>query len=201
MDQQIIFVTKDMTVGEVIEKYPDTAEIMMSHGLHCFGCSVNTFESVEMGARGHGIPDGEIDMMVQEINDYIAKKSSQPALAENEHAEAGSEHADFSIELTQLAADKVRYLAEQQGKKGYGLRIGVVRGGCSGYMYNMDFEKIRGDDDVVIDQHGVRVFIDQESANMLQNVTVDYVESLQGAGFKISNPNEKASCGCGKSFR
>lgn len=196
MDQQTIFVTKDMTVGEIIEKYPFAAEIMMQHGLHCFGCSVNTFESVEMGAKGHGIADGEIDVMVKEINEDIAKKAEMPQASEAGHIES-----DFSIQLTPLAADKVRHLAEQQGKPGYGLRIGVARGGCSGYMYSMDFEKLKNDDDLVVDQHGVRLFVDKESAKMLSGVTVDYVEALQGAGFKISNPNEHASCGCGKSFR
>lgn len=195
-EQSTTFVTKDMTVGEVIEKYPDTSEIMMAHGLHCFGCSVNTFESVEMGAKGHGIPDEEIDLMVQEMNDHIGKKSALP-----EHEESHDHEEAAAISLTPLAADKIRYLAEQQGKKGYGLRIGVVRGGCSGYMYSMDFEKTKNDGDIVVEQHGVRLFIDNESSKMLSGVTVDYIESLQGAGFKISNPNEKSSCGCGKSFK
>src|SRR3989338_1502938 len=139
-EQSTSYVTKDMTVGEVIEKYPDTSEIMMAHGLHCFGCSVNTFESVEMGAKGHGIPDEEIDLMVQEMNDHIGKKAGRPA-----QNREGEEVDTFSIELTSTAANKIRYLAEQQGKKCYGLRIGVVRGGCSGYMYSMDFEKAKNE--------------------------------------------------------
>lgn len=196
MEQQTVFVTKDMTVGEVIEKYPDAAEIMTAHGLHCFGCSVNTMESVEAGAQSHGIPDGEIAAMMDEINAFISKKAAMPETASKEETED-----ELHLEMTPLAAEKVKYLAGQEGKPGYGLRIGVVRGGCSGYMYSMDFEKLKNDDDIVVDQHGVRLFVDRESAKMLAGVTVDYVESLQGAGFKVSNPNEKASCGCGKSFR
>ncbi|MBI4245207.1 MAG: iron-sulfur cluster assembly accessory protein [Planctomycetes bacterium] len=133
--------------------------------------------------------------MVDEINAFIGKKAAVPETASTE------EEREFHFEVTQLAADKIKYLAEQQGKKGYGLRIQVVRGGCSGYMYNMDFEKAKNDDDVIVEQHDVRLFVDKESAKMLNDVTVDYIESLQGAGFKISNPNETASCGCGKSFK
>ncbi len=192
MDQQTIFVTKDMTVGEIIEKYPGTADIMTAHGLHCFGCSVNTMESVEAGAQSHGIPDDEIDAMMQEINDYISRKPASPGMAAA--SEAG-------IEITQLSADKINFLADQQGLSGSGLRISVVRGGCSGFMYNMEFEKNPSGEDVVIEQRGVRVIMDPESAAMLSGITIDYVESLQGAGFKIINPNEKASCGCGKSFK
>ena len=193
MEQTAQFITKDMTVGDIIENYPDTAEIMMAHGLYCFGCSVNTSESLEMGAKSHDIPEQEINLMINEINEHISKKASSPQVESEEH--------ELHLEITQLAAEKINHLAEQEGKKGYGLRIGVVRGGCSGYMYNMEFEKIRSDDDIILDQHGVRLFVDRESAKMLHGVSIDYTESLQGAGFKISNPHEKASCGCGKSFK
>jgi len=67
-------ITKDMTIGEVIEKYPDTAKVMMSKGLHCIGCHVATHESIEQGSKAHGLSDEDIDSMVAEMNRATEKQ-------------------------------------------------------------------------------------------------------------------------------
>src|SRR3989344_3808161 len=117
--QQLI--NKDMTMGEIIEKYPFASEVMLSYGLHCVGCHVNPYESLENGALGHGMSDEEIASLLQELND------------------------------------------------------------------------------LVIEQHGLKIIVDPKSMEFLNGTNIDYTEGLQGSGFKLDNPNASGGCGCGKS--
>lgn len=109
----------------------------------------------------------------------------------------------MGISLTTEAVSKVKEIMGQQEPAPAGLRIGVVGGGCSGFSYSMMFEQ-GGDDEMSMDKiynfDGVKVFVDQTSLLYLDNTQVDYTESLEGAGFKFSNPNVKSTCGCGSSF-
>jgi iron-sulfur cluster assembly accessory protein len=104
------------------------------------------------------------------------------------------------IVLTAKAVEMVKDAIQREGLEGYGIRIGVVGGGCSGFQYSMDFEKEPREDDSIIAQDGIKLFVDPMSGMYLQGVTVDYVVGLQGAGFKFNNPNAKSTCGCGSSF-
>ncbi len=104
------------------------------------------------------------------------------------------------ITLTEKAAQKVQTLQQQEGKTGYALRLKVVGGGCSGYSYSMDFEKDQASEDAIFEDHGVKLFVDPKSLPMLDNCQVDWIDAMTGAGFTISNPNAKGSCGCGHSF-
>lgn len=81
-----------------------------------------------------------------------------------------------------------------------GLRVSVSGGGCSGFQYGLSLEASAGDGDTVIDCGEVKVFVDPASAPMLEGVKVDFVDNIDGAGFKFENPNAKAACGCGNSF-
>jgi iron-sulfur cluster assembly accessory protein len=81
-----------------------------------------------------------------------------------------------------------------------GLRISVTGGGCSGMQYAMTLEESANSEDTVIEIKDLKVFVDPLSAPMLQGVSVDFLDSMQGSGFKFDNPNAKASCGCGNSF-
>ena len=104
------------------------------------------------------------------------------------------------ITLTEKAGVKLKEILEAEKKDGYGLRINVQGGGCSGFQYGMTFEEAALDGDQVVETNGVKVFIDSQSATLLSGIQVDYVDSVDGAGFAILNPNAKSSCGCGKSF-
>jgi iron-sulfur cluster assembly accessory protein len=108
--------------------------------------------------------------------------------------------AQSIVAFTAKAVEMVRAAIEQEGLAGHGIRVGVAGGGCSGFQYTMDFENDPKDGDVVLDQNGLKLFVDPMSAMYLQGVTVDYVQGLQGAGFKFINPNAKNTCGCGSSF-
>ena len=106
------------------------------------------------------------------------------------------------ITLTDKGAEKVReFLAgQQEPTESAGLRVGVRGGGCSGFQYQLAFDAQR-DDDIVFESHGINLLVDGASAPYVKGAVVDYVESLQGAGFKVENPNVVAACGCGSSFR
>ena len=104
------------------------------------------------------------------------------------------------IQLTETAVSKVHEILGQQDPKPQGLRLSVVGGGCSGFQYSMAFENNQLPLDKVYDYDGLKVFVDQASLLYLDNVKVDYVESMEGAGFKFDNPNVTSTCGCGSSF-
>ena len=104
------------------------------------------------------------------------------------------------VNMTPTAVAKVKEIMAQQNPVPAGLRLGVVGGGCSGFSYSMSFENGAGMMDKVIDVDGLKVYVDATSMMYLQGVIVDYVETLEGAGFKFENPNVKSTCGCGSSF-
>jgi iron-sulfur cluster assembly protein len=106
------------------------------------------------------------------------------------------------IEITDKGAEKVHeFLASQEADAtAAGLRVGVRGGGCSGFQYQLAFDEQR-ESDVVFESHGLKLLVDGESLQFVSGSTIDYEESLQGAGFKVNNPNVVAACGCGSSFR
>ncbi len=105
-----------------------------------------------------------------------------------------------ALTLTPTAVAKVKEIMGQQDPVPAGLRMGVVGGGCSGFSYSMSFENAAGMMDKVLTFDGLKVFVDATSMMYLAGCTVDYVETLEGAGFKFENPNVKSTCGCGSSF-
>jgi iron-sulfur cluster assembly protein len=104
------------------------------------------------------------------------------------------------VQLTETAIVKVKEILDTQEPKPSGLRISVVGGGCSGFSYSMAFENAPGMLDKTYSFDGLNVFVDQASMLYLDGAQVDYVESLEGSGFKFNNPNVKSTCGCGSSF-
>jgi iron-sulfur cluster assembly accessory protein len=105
-----------------------------------------------------------------------------------------------AVSLTDNAIVKVREILDMQDPKPSGLRISVVGGGCSGFSYSMAFETSPGLMDKVYTFDGLKVYVDQASLLYLDGARVDYVEGLEGSGFKFENPNVKSTCGCGSSF-
>ncbi|MDQ6775979.1 MAG: iron-sulfur cluster assembly accessory protein [Actinomycetota bacterium] len=106
------------------------------------------------------------------------------------------------ITLTDRGAEKVReFLATQDAVAATaGLRVGVRGGGCSGFQYALAFDETR-DGDEVFEDKGIRLLVDTPSLPYVSGSTIDFVDELQGAGFKVENPNVVAACGCGSSFR
>jgi iron-sulfur cluster assembly protein len=106
------------------------------------------------------------------------------------------------ISITDKGAEKVHeFLASQEADISLaGLRVGVRGGGCSGFQYQLAFDEQR-ESDVVFESHGLKLLVDSDSLSYVEGSIIDYQDTLQGAGFKVENPNVVAACGCGSSFR
>lgn len=105
------------------------------------------------------------------------------------------------ITITEAAADKIKELLAAEETPNLFLRLGVKAGGCSGFSYGMGFDDEESDQDLFLDQSGLKVVVDKESVKYLSGVEIDYKDSGMGGGFTIHNPNAVASCGCGQSFK
>ena len=174
-------VTKDMTIGDILKNYPEAVEIMLSYGLHCVGCQVQFHETLEGGCLGHGFEEKKIDELVKDINTAIT-----------EVPEGKKFYA------TPKAAEKLKEMAEKENKPAV-LRIDVVAGGCAGFKYNLDFDEEK-QSDVRIESRGVIFVMNKESEKLIKCGNIDYLDTSDDKGFRISNPNSEESCGCGKSF-
>ncbi|MBS0626200.1 MAG: iron-sulfur cluster assembly accessory protein [Verrucomicrobia bacterium] len=175
-----------MTIEEIFTCFPQKsqklAQEMTNSGLHCVGCSASTWETVEAGMYSHGMTDEMIDGLLSRLNKILSEKE------------------DLStITITEKAAKKFKEILEDEEKTGWGLRFGEKAAGCSGFEYFLDFSEKATLNDHVIESNGIQIHINQKSVERLMGSVIDYVDGLQGAGFKISNPNVKSSCGCGTS--
>lgn len=104
------------------------------------------------------------------------------------------------INLSTGALNQLKGLRDQQGLTDLGLRVFVAPGGCSGFQYGMRFEESEMDGDYIEEREGVRLYVDEFSAQYLEGAEIDYVDELMGGGFTIHNPNAISSCSCGQSF-
>jgi iron-sulfur cluster assembly protein len=105
------------------------------------------------------------------------------------------------IHVSESAGQQIRELLNQQDGKNLFLRVAVQGGGCSGFTYGMGFDEEMKDEDTELEQQGIKIVVDKDSAKLLEGVQIDYKESTMGGGFTIENPNAVATCGCGTSFR
>lgn len=111
----------------------------------------------------------------------------------------------MTVTLTEVAELRLRAFLRGTSQETHsaerGIRVSVNDGGCSGYQYALDIINTPTADDLLVQQTGVRVYVDRKSASLLQGVVIDYIEGLIESGFKFSNPNATDTCGCGQSFQ
>lgn len=144
---------------------------------------------VDMGGGRCYQGEGETDAM------------SEPHVHEQPTSPASSSGSDGPLALTDVAIEHFRsVMAKEDLGPEFGVRIAVNSGGCSGMSYALSFEREARPDDTVLVQHGLKLFVDRESAPYLAGVTVDYVVGLTKEGFKFINPKASRTCGCGESF-
>jgi iron-sulfur cluster assembly protein len=105
------------------------------------------------------------------------------------------------VALSDAAVAKLTELTKEESNADVGLRVYVYSGGCSGYRYGMMLEDQPTPEDIKIESHGINVYVDKQSTELLQGAEIDYVDTLMGAGFTVNNPNATSGCGCGSSFR
>jgi iron-sulfur cluster assembly accessory protein len=132
-------------------------------------------------------------LAVQQLKMFaIMNQGSRP-----KHATGGQ---GIMINLTPVASTKVKEIMTMQSPSPIALRVAVVGGGCSGFQYHMAFENQTNDTDQIFEFDGLKVAVDQMSSMYLDGIEIDYIETVEGAGFKFNNPNVKSTCGCGSSF-
>ena len=180
-------VTKDMTIGDVVGKYPELAPIITANGLHCIGCHASTWETLEDGFMTHGMSEEQVDKIIDELNDFLSNKKEEEEFSDE-------------VTLTDAAVNKVKSLMKAENKEGFALRIGVVSGGCSGMSYELSFVGKAEKNDLHREKNGLKIYLEKDSIEYMGGATIDFVDSLQDSGFKINNPRAKSGCGCGKSF-
>ncbi len=197
----------DMLVSEVIAAFPKAAAVLMGYGLHCVGCAANAFDTIEGGAKLHGMDDAEIARMVADVNVAINKRIETIEVTERAARKVKELRSQELASLRKAVADKREQGGEATDEEkerlaieNWPLRIAVIPGGCAGFSYDMDFDTKEREDDTVLSFFGLTVLIDKDSFESMRGASIDYVESLMGSGFKIDNPNAKRGCGCGKSF-
>ena len=104
------------------------------------------------------------------------------------------------IHVTPKAAEQIQIIQKKEGLEGHVLRIAAQGGGCSGMSYRLAFEKDTTADDKTFEESGVKIVVDKKSYIVLNGMTLDFTDGLQGSGFVFQNPNAKSTCGCGSSF-
>lgn len=179
----VMHITPDMVISDILARYPHKgqklAQAMNKAGLHCTSCRAANWESLEMGMASHGKDQAAIEALVRELNAILEEK-----------LDLGT------ITLTPRAAAKLRQFAEEEGKRECALRFGISGGGCGGVQYILDFSEQAEAEDMVYESEGMSIHVARTMIDRLLGSVIDYVDGLQGAGFKISNPNIKSSCHC-----
>jgi len=177
---------RQMPIEEILSAFPHKAQHlaqeMSSRGLQCTNCQAATWETLEAGMYGHGMDDAAIDSLTQRLNE-ILEEVNDPT----------------TITFTERAAKKYLEILEEEGKQGWGLRFSDKMSGCSGFEYILDYSENALPDDTVFESHGIKIHVDKGMAPRLIGSEIDYIESLQSTGFKVSNPNVRSACGCGSS--
>lgn len=175
-----------MTIEEILSLFPFKAQRLSQEitnaGLHCVGCQAATWETLEAGMMSHGMNQEAIDRLVNRLN----------ALLEEEIDAT-------TITITKRAAKKYLEILEEEGKQGWGLRFAERMAGCNGFEYALDYSEKALPDDTTFESMGISIHVNNGMVKRLLGSEIDFVDGLQGSGFKISNPNVKSSCGCGTS--
>jgi iron-sulfur cluster assembly accessory protein len=179
-------ITKDMTIESIFSTFPGKsqklAQAIQAAGLNCVGCQASTWETLEAGMLGHGFQDQDVESLLAKLNSILSEKEDLS-----------------SISMTERAVKKFQEILKDDGREKTGLRFGIRAGGCSGFEYTLDYSEEAQSDDVVFTSFDQEIHVHESMVEKLLGSNIDYVEGLHGAGFKISNPNAKSSCGCGKS--
>ncbi len=177
---------REMTIEQILSGYPDKAQKlaqeMTNAGLHCVGCQAATWETLEVGMLGHGMGEEMIVQMVKNLNNILEEKTDRT-----------------TITLTPKAAKKYLQILDEENKHGWGVRFTEKMAGCNGFEYVLDYsEKALPNDRIFISQE-IEIHVDHTLVDRLIGSEIDYIEGLQNAGFKVTNPNVRSACGCGTS--
>jgi iron-sulfur cluster assembly accessory protein len=165
-----------MTMGEIVERFPQAIPVIQSAGLHCVGCGISFVETLEQGCLAHGMSEGEMTKLLTDANEAVAKN---PSATPN------------PVKVSPTAAKKLKDLLLADGKASWGYRILVNKPEGEGKLpsYEMDFEENgNGEKDSSFTESGIKLFVANESMDLVQGASIDYLESGPTPGFSIKNP-------------
>lgn len=178
-------ITSDMTIGTVIEKYPQTTEVLLGYGLQCVGCAVNPYETIEQGVLGHGMSKDSLQSLLEEANMVVTKKAPYEMNPEG-------------ITLSPNAIDTLMAMMEAEGKKDHGLKVDAQKED-GGLNYFLDIVESGEEGDKELLWEGVKIYVNEPSLKLMAPSVIDYVHMAGGEGFKIiALKEEEATCKCNK---
>lgn len=182
-------IKSETTIGEIMLRYPQLADLMTKNGIPMSGCGTPYQEQLKTVAAS-AMHDDQFGKMLSELNAEAAKiEATKP------------KERPATIEVTDAAVEKVKEIVKRQGLAGnFSLRVEVKPGGCAGYSYEFALDDEKKSGDITIEKNGLKVVVDPASAEALKGAVIDYVETLNRSGFKVDNPNAHAVCSCGSSF-
>jgi len=179
-------IDRHMTIQSILDLFPHKAQRLSQEinnaGLHCVGCHAATWETLEGGMNGHGMGDAEIDRLVDRLNMLLEHEADAT-----------------TITLTPKAAKKYLVVLEEEEKQGWGIRFSEKKSGCTGFQFVLDYSEKASPEDRIFVSHGIEIHVGPDMVDKLIGSEIDYIDGLQGSGFKVSNPNVSKSCGCGSS--
>ena len=183
MEQKI---TREMTIDEIFKQFPHKspklAQEMTNTGLHCVGCSASTWETLEAGMFSHGKNEAEIEDLLNRLNKVLEEKEDPT-----------------TITITERAAKKYNEILEEEGKLAGASVLASARQAAAVSNISLTIQRKRNRAISILNHSGIQIHLHHKSVDRLMGCVIDYVDGLQGSGFKITNPNVKASCGCGNS--
>lgn len=164
-------ITADMNIQRVIEQYPAVSDVLIDYGLHCVGCAISQYESIERGARAHGMDDQTFESMMKEINLVV---SGHPDYFLNEQG----------ITLSPRAVEMVKVLMKQEQGRVKGLQV-KAQPAEQGLKYFLDLASGPQQEEQIIEQDGVMIFVDEYSLRLMKPSIVDFLKTPAMEGFKI----------------
>lgn len=197
-------ITKFWRISKILETVPDSVEVMIEQGLHCYGCSANTEERLFEGMETHGFSEDQIDQVVDEINDIYAEQQKnadklQEPTESDFYIEQQMQNGELTykvagVVLTQRAFDAIKDLREGNTC----LLIKVEAGGCNGYSYKYEYSS-QPQGHVFTLTSEIDICMDTFTFNKVKDSIVDFEAGLHGSGLVFNNPNAKNECHCGVS--
>lgn len=164
-------IIKTANIIEVIEKYPQVADVLTEYGLHCVACTLAKFETIEQGARAHGLNADQIDHLVEIVNIIISKKADYPLNPDG-------------ITISPTALETLKLIKKTENKSKNGLKIKAEKL-TSGLDYYLDLKTKPHKDDQTLSWQGLDIFVDSQTMKMIKPCIVDYIQTPSGEGFKV----------------
>lgn len=196
-------ITKYWPIHRILEELPDSVELMLEIGLHCFGCSANTEELLHEGMKIHGFTDEDIDEFVERLNllfqDQKEAQIKKP-LEEDFNLEMIREGNKTYYKIAGLMFAESAYKALHELQNKPALQIRVEAGGCNGFSYIYEYQDTPEEDEQIYSLSGdLDLFINDFTYDKLSGSIVEYESGLKGSGLTFKNPNVKDACHCGAS--